>query len=87
MNKNLIKRIFTSILLLSLLFIINFSHQFVFVGSILILGLVACIEANNMFIKLVSSHLLKKNFLFEKFNLKFLILNLLTFFYIFFYIL
>ena len=84
MYENLIKRIFTSILLLSLLIIVNFSYQFIFIGSILILGLVVCIEANNMFIKLVSSHLLKKNILFKKSNLKFLILNLLTFFYIFF---
>ena len=54
MSKNLLKRIITSIVLLSLLFIINFSHKYIFILSILILGTIICIEANNLFSKLLS---------------------------------
>jgi len=84
MSQNLLKRIITSIVLLSLFLIINFSHKYIFVFVILIVGITICIEANNIFLKLVESKLLKKNKFIKKFNLKFLILNLITFFYIFF---
>ena len=84
MSQNLLKRIITSIILLVLFFFINFSHQYIFIISILLLGVVICIEANNIFSKLISSQMVKKNSLFKTFNPKFFILNFLTFFYIFF---
>ena len=84
MSQNLFKRIITSIILLSLLFIINFSNQYIFILSILILGAVICIEANNLISKLLILKQTKKNFSFDKFNAKFLILNMIVFCYIFF---
>ena len=84
MSQNLFKRIITSIILLILLFFINFSHQYIFILSILFLGIVICIEANNIFSKLISSQMVKKNSLSKTLNSKFFILNFLTFFYIFF---
>ena len=61
MSQNLFKRIITSIILLILLFFINFSHQYIFILSILFLGIVICIEANNIFSKLISLQSKKKN--------------------------
>ena len=84
MSQNLLKRIITSIILLVLLFFINFSHQYIFILSILLLGVVICIEANNIFSKLISSLMVKKNPSSKTFNPKFFVLNFLTFFYIFF---
>ena len=84
MSQNLIKRITTSIFLLFLLFFINFSHQYIFVLSILILGIIICLEANNLFSKLLSAKKAKKNYLLKKFNSKFLILNIIAFCYVFF---
>ena len=84
MPQNLYKRIITSIILLSMLFLINFSNQYIFVFSILLLGIIICIEANNLFLKLlISKHVKIKSFS-NKLNLKFLIFNIITFFYIFF---
>ena len=60
MPKNLYKRIITSIILLSMLFLINFSNQYIFVFSILILGIIICIEANNLFLKLLITKNVKK---------------------------
>ena len=84
MSQNLLKRIITSIILLVLLFFINFSNQYIFILSILLLGVVICIEANNIFLKLISSLMVKKNPSSKTFNPKFFVLNFLTFFYIFF---
>ena len=84
MKKNLLKRIITSFFLLSILMIVNFSHQFIFILSILTLGLVVCYEANNIFLRLIKSNSFNNNFLNNKLNLKFLLLNLFSFFYIFF---
>ena len=84
MSQNLLKRIITSVILLILLFFINFSHQYIFILSILLLGVVICIEADNIFSKLISFQSIKKNSLSKTFNPKFFILNSLTFFYIFF---
>ena len=84
MSQNLLKRIITSIILLVLLFFINFSHQYIFILSILLLGAVICIESNNIFSKLISSQTIKKNPSSKTFNPKFFVLNFLTFFYIFF---
>jgi len=84
MSQNLFKRIITSIILLILFFFINFSHQYIFILSILLLGIVICVEANKIFSKLISLRSEKKNSLSKTFNSKFFILNLMTFFYIFF---
>ena len=84
MSQNLLKRVITSIILLLLLIFINFSHQYIFVLSILIIGLIICLEANNLFLKLLTNKYLKKNKLKNKLNIKFIILNTITFFYIFF---
>jgi phosphatidate cytidylyltransferase len=84
MSRNLLKRTITSIILLILLFLINFSHQYIFIISILLLGIVICIEANNIFLKLILLQSSKKNSLSKSFNPKFFILNIMTFFYIFF---
>jgi hypothetical protein len=84
MSQNLIKRVFTSVVLLSLLFFANFTHQNIFIVAILILGMIICIEANNLFSKLLFRNNFKKNLIFDKFNSKFLVLNIITFCYIFF---
>jgi phosphatidate cytidylyltransferase len=83
MSQNLLNRIFTSIILLSLLFFVNFSNQYIFILSILILGTIICIEANNIFLRLVGFKS-SKDMMFKKFNFKFLTLNLITFIYVFF---
>ena len=84
MSQNLLNRIITSIVLLLLLLVINFSHQYIFILSILILGVIICVEANNLFSKLLKIRKNKQKHIIDKFNLKFLILNIITFFYIFF---
>ena len=84
MSENLLKRIITSIILLSLFFFINFSHQYIFILSILILGIIICIEANNLFLKLLSKKKDKKKSSFKKINFQFLTFNIIAFFYIFF---
>ena len=84
MSKNLFKRIITSIILLSLLFFINFSHKYITILSILILGLIICIEANKIFSKLINRRDYNKESSQKKFHLKFLILNVITFCYVFF---
>ena len=84
MSQNFIKRIITSIILLSLLFFINFTHPYIFILSIMILGMVICVEANNIFSKLLSIKHVKKTSSNNKLNTKFLILNITTFCYIFF---
>ena len=83
MSQNLLNRIFTSIILLSLLFFVNFSNQYIFILSILILGTIICIEANNIFLRLVGFKS-SKDMMLKKFNFKFLTLNLITFIYVFF---
>jgi len=84
MSQNLLKRLITSIVLLSLFIFINFSHQYIFIFSILIIGLIICIEANNLFSKLLTNKNSKKNSSINKLNANFIILNIITFFYIFF---
>ena len=84
MSQNLSKRLITSIVLLSLLIFINFSHKYIFILSILIIGLIICLEANNLFLKLLTNKYLKKHEPKNKLNIKFIILNTITFFYIFF---
>ena len=84
MSQNLLKRLSTSIILLSLLLFINYSHQYIFAISILIVGLIICLEAKKIFLKLLKNKFFKKKISTKKFNFNFLILNLITFFYIFF---
>ena len=84
MSHNFIKRIITSIILLSLLIFINFSHQYIFILSILILGMIICIEANNLFSKILIKKYSKNNAISNLFNIKFIILNIATFCYVFF---
>ena len=84
MSHNFIKRIITSIILLSLLIFINFSHQYVFILSILILGMIICIEANNLFSKILIKKYSKDNAILNQFNIKFITLNIVTFCYVFF---
>ena len=83
MSQNLLKRIITSIILLSLLFFINFSHKYIFILSILTLGMIICIESNRLFSKLLITKKTKNSFL-HRYEGKFLLLNIITFFYIFF---
>ena len=83
MSQNLIKRVLTSIILLSLFFFINFSHSYIFILSILIVGAIICLEANNLFSKLLSLKQINKTPPFNKLNIKFLIFNLIAFCYIF----
>ena len=84
MSQNFVKRIITSIFLLSLLFFINFSNNYIFIFSILTLGIIVCAEANNLFSKFLNIKQIKKSFSFKKLNFKFFFLNILTFCYVFF---
>ena len=84
MSHNFIKRFITSVILLSLLIFINFSHQYVFILSILILGMIICIEANNLFSKILIKKYSKNNAILNPFNINFIILNIVTFCYVFF---
>jgi phosphatidate cytidylyltransferase len=84
MSLNFIKRIITSIMLIFLFLIINFSNKYIFAFSICLVGLIICFEANRIFLKLLKIRLYKSNDTFKKYNFKFLLLNLATFFYIFF---
>ena len=84
MSQNFLKRFVTSIILLFLLFFINFAHQNIFIIAILTLGMIICIEANNVFSKLLFTNNFKKNSFLHKFSPKLFFINTLTFFYIFF---
>ena len=84
MSQNFLKRIITSFILLFLFFFINFSHQYIFIFSILLLGLIICIEANSIFFKLISIQNLNQKSIIKNINFKFLMLNIITFCYIFF---
>ena len=83
MSQNLLKRLTTSIALLSILIFINFSHKYIFILSMLIIGLIICFEANNLFSKFLINKDSKKNSPITKLNIKFIILNIITFLYIF----
>ena len=48
MSQNLLKRLLTSIVLLTVLIFINFSHKYIFIISILIIGMIICLEANKL---------------------------------------
>ncbi|MBD1108983.1 phosphatidate cytidylyltransferase [Pelagibacterales bacterium SAG-MED50] len=84
MKKDLLKRIITSIILLSLLIIINFSNQLIFISSILILGLLINFEVNNIFSRLSKTQFQKKKLHTKIINFKFLVLHFISFYYVFF---
>ena len=84
MSQNLLKRLVTSTILLSLLIFINFSHKYIFVLSVLLIGLIICLEANNLFSKILANKYPNKDFSANKLNIKFIILNIIIFCYIFF---
>ncbi len=84
MSQNLLKRIYTSTILLFLLIFINFSHQYIFILSILFLGTIICVEASSLFSKLIIIKNFKKTNTLIGFNYKFLFLNIITFCYVFF---
>jgi len=83
MLENLFKRIITSTILLLLLLFITLIHQYIFISAILLLGLIICFEANNIFFKIMSFKNLKEKST-KKISSKFLILNIITFCYVFF---
>ena len=70
MSQNLLKRLITSIVLLLLLIFIIFSHQNIFILSILLLGLLICFEANKLFTKLLNNMASKKLSPTNKLNIK-----------------
>jgi len=84
MSQNFLKRTITSFILIFLLFFINFSHQYIFIFSILLLGLIVCVEANSIFFKLTTIQKLNQKTITKKINFKFIFLNIITFCYIFF---
>ena len=87
MSKNFFKRVITSILLLTILLIVNYSHHLIFIISIIILGGIVFVEANNIFLKLVGPIFTKYNkndHIEDKFNYKFLLINVVIIYYIFF---
>ena len=82
MSKNLIKRVITSIILLTLLLISIFSNNIIFILSLFVLSSLICFEANNIFAKIINNDVYKINKK-KEFNSKFLFLNVLTFLYVF----
>jgi len=87
MSKNLFKRITTSLILLTTLLIVIFSHNILFVLSLLILCCLVCLETYNIFKKIINKDkfkIRKKNKNKKEFSSKFLILNIATFLYVFF---
>tara|TARA_B100001057_G_scaffold189101_1_gene189905 strand:- start:291 stop:974 length:684 start_codon:yes stop_codon:yes gene_type:complete len=79
-NKELNKRVVTSVLLFIILLIIIFSHRYVFGIALLIFSFAICAEFNNIFRKLVGDLYLPT----AKFNPKFFALMWIPFIYMFF---
>ena len=87
MSNNFLKRTITSIILLAILLIVNYSHHFVFMISIAIVGGIVCIEASDISSKLVGplfTKYNKKDSFALKINYKFLLISVVVFYYIFF---
>ena len=83
MTKELQKRIITSVILLTLLIIFNFSKFFA-MGLLLVI-LFICIEFSELLSKLVGPMLIKHHrhsFNHEKINFKYLVLQILVIFYV-----
>jgi phosphatidate cytidylyltransferase len=87
MSNNFLKRTITSIILLAILLIVNYSHHFVFMISIAIVGGIVCFEASDISSKLVgplfTKHNKKDSFAL-KINYKYLLISVVVFIYIFF---
>jgi len=84
MPNNFLKRIVTSFFLIITLLIINFASSLIFISSILILGAIVCYEFNNIFSKIVILKIPQNKTRTKKINFTFLILNMTSFFYVFF---
>ena len=76
MNKELNKRLFTSILLISLLFLM-LQYSVVLISSLLLIFVISWIEINSIFEKILNKN---KKSTFQKFFIKFLIFLYLLFF-------
>jgi preprotein translocase subunit SecF len=87
MSQNFLKRTITSVILLFLLFFINFGHQYIFNFSILLLGLIVCIEANSIFLKLTSIQKLNQKPITKKINFQIFNFKYNNFLLYFFYFL
>ena len=87
MSKNLIKRITTSLILLTILLIVIFSHNdIIFILSLSTICILVCFEAYSIFEKIINKDKLKihkKNKNKKEFSIKFLFLNIATFLYVF----
>jgi len=87
MSNNFLKRTITSIILLAILLIVNYSHHFVFMISIAIVGGIVCVEASDISSKLVGplfTKYNKKDSFVLKINYKYLLISAVVFIYIFF---
>ena len=86
MAKNLFKRIITSFILLTILLIVIFGNEIIFLLSLSTLCILVCFEANSIFGKIINKKKLKtpkKDKNQKEFNGKFLFLNIATFLYVF----
>ncbi len=87
MSKNLLKRIFTSVVLLIILFIINYNGSLIFLLSLIIVSIIIFDEFINIFKKILGPLFLKSNFktaTYGQLNFKYLLINFLVFIYLLF---
>ena len=86
MAKNLFKRVITSFILLTILLIVIFSNDIIFILSLSTLSVLVCFEANSIFKKIINKEkfkIHKKNKNKKEFYNKIIFLNITTFLYIF----
>ena len=85
MSKNLFERVSTSLILLTILLIVIFSHNIIFIISLFALCGLVCFEAYSIFKKMINKNKPKihKNNKKKEFNNKLLFLNVVTFLYVF----
>ena len=81
MSRNLFHRIITSIILIIILLLVIFSNYTVLVSSLSVICVIICYEASNIISKILMKDKNNGN---QKLNTKFLLFNIITFFYIFF---
>ena len=85
MTKNLFKRVITSFILLTILLIVIFNNDIIFILSLSTLCILVCFEANSIFEKIINKDkfkIHKKNKNKKEFNSKFLFLKMIFFLYI-----